>query len=99
VLRELFDGLGECGQPGGFKVVWRSARDSKLNELLSSCIASLSASALAAQKLYQTSPAPLYPTASSIFTLALDLGAPGAVASAMAQPNAEPEEDYEYVAI
>lgn len=37
------------------------------------------------------------PTTSPIFNLALDVGAPGAVASTMAQPNAEPVEDYEYV--
>jgi hypothetical protein len=61
-------------------------------------IASLGASAIAAQKLHCAPPSHLLPTTNFIFTLALDVGAPGAVASPMAQPNAEPVEDYECVA-
>lgn len=67
----------------------------------SPCIASLGAAAIAAQNRHHHPRAPptFFPTTSPAFNLALDVGAPGAVAPAMAQPNAEPVEDYEYVAV
>lgn len=55
------------------------------------------ASAIAAPNSIRASHAPLLPTKPLTFTVALDVGAPGAVASPMAQPNAEPVEDYECV--
>jgi len=68
--------------------------DSKQN-FASAYIASLGASPQNLGRAHLTN---LPPTTTLTFTLALDVGAPGAVASPMAQPNAEPVEDYECVA-